>query len=766
MRAFVLSVLLSQVAGWAGDAHRIVAAIASRFIRGSTKKHIAELLEVPPLGRAVDRALIEASIWADSQEWSSELHFAHTPYRDCSAPFDLATNCGFDGSGRCIVTALANYTVRAADISLPASERAQALKFLVHLVADIHNPLHLGFAEDFGGNSIDVFVKEADENCTLHEVWDSALVKEKQEELLAARPVGSELEPWALSEDLISTISSDEDAIDYKLDVHRSDIETRESAIALMGRMATGIVQTYTCDVAYTNEFGAYIESDDRLTDIYVESRATEAMEMLKLAGVRLAELLNTVVWLFNTRERQRYARAVGVVTTTHPVESLERNPYYMLDIDFDADALVYTGAVETEADPAGVAPIAPVPPVSSVSRKKKEKATTTPAPTTTTLSPEEIRRARNARERARKKLRKRLVQGVDIEKAVLVKRRGKYVVTSADLANIEDYFPVQFDVFLVSFSGNLDSTPMTFLFDVAHFGRQIYSTELIAKTLYKIRDLPYVEPPATTTPAPGEFDEDFLSDDEDELDGPEPPSLSFKRVDRDMARFEGELSMGTRRVVSSKRSPEEVRAIAERVFGWTENPAEVDPAAARKAKRKAKDKRLKENALLRKQYGYLPTKQEVWNNKFKSEFENICAYQYEHIIFYVHKDTLANATSPGIKANIYKAYTTDLDLTTQIYMLLDHRIYDGELTDYVGDALRTVEKKNGKLIKKMAGRRKTMWQELSDINEVYFGTDPKRLENLQVIRMLHSKPANVEESYFRMAWSIHQDDAEKRVDF
>ena len=60
----------------------------------------------------------------------------------------------------------------------PRNEKRIALRFIAHLVGDIHQPLHAGFAEDRGGNSVDVRFNGRKEN--LHSLWDTALVELEQ----------------------------------------------------------------------------------------------------------------------------------------------------------------------------------------------------------------------------------------------------------------------------------------------------------------------------------------------------------------------------------------------------------------------------------------------------------------------------------------------------------------------------------------------------------------------------------------------------------
>ncbi|WP_449272051.1 S1/P1 nuclease [Hymenobacter humi] len=61
------------------------------------------------------------------------------------------------------------------DPAKTAAEKLFALKFVVHLVGDVHQPLHVGRGEDRGGNSIQVNWRGRDSN--LHSIWDGDLVE-------------------------------------------------------------------------------------------------------------------------------------------------------------------------------------------------------------------------------------------------------------------------------------------------------------------------------------------------------------------------------------------------------------------------------------------------------------------------------------------------------------------------------------------------------------------------------------------------------------
>lgn len=72
------------------------------------------------------------------------------------------------------MSAIQNYTSRVLDQSLHVVERAQAAKFVIHFVGDIHQPLHTEDVEK-GGNGISVFFDEKRFN--LHHVWDSSIAE-------------------------------------------------------------------------------------------------------------------------------------------------------------------------------------------------------------------------------------------------------------------------------------------------------------------------------------------------------------------------------------------------------------------------------------------------------------------------------------------------------------------------------------------------------------------------------------------------------------
>ena len=180
MRRFTLPVLcfalLCAVAtpafAWGRTGHRLVAALAWDDLSPGTRAAVAELLA----GEA-DPTLPGIAVWADDLRANdpdlgrrtAKWHYVNIAEHDCA--YDAARACP---GGACVVEAIRNQAAILANRSRPRAQRAQALKFVVHFVGDVHQPLHAGFAHDKGGNRFQVNLGGRGGN--LHSLWDSGLL--------------------------------------------------------------------------------------------------------------------------------------------------------------------------------------------------------------------------------------------------------------------------------------------------------------------------------------------------------------------------------------------------------------------------------------------------------------------------------------------------------------------------------------------------------------------------------------------------------------
>ena len=166
-----LLLLPSLALAWGNEGHETVAAVAETFLTPQARRQVTQLLAADP----TDHDMVAASTWADrirhAQPQTAPWHFVDIPF-DAPSGFDQARDCATD---RCIVAVLQHQIATLGDRRQPARQRAEALKWVIHLVGDLHQPLHAAERNhDRGGNEVWVIFNGHKQR--LHAVWDSGLV--------------------------------------------------------------------------------------------------------------------------------------------------------------------------------------------------------------------------------------------------------------------------------------------------------------------------------------------------------------------------------------------------------------------------------------------------------------------------------------------------------------------------------------------------------------------------------------------------------------
>ncbi len=171
----------AQVAlAWGPQGHRTIGAIADRLLTPAAHAAVLHILEDDrdkfgsPSGR---RTLESVSDWADEVRGTPAerlaWHYDDVPI--CGA-FDKARYCP---DGQCNTGQLERLIAVLGDTRAGARERDEALKWVVHLLGDIHQPLHAADNADHGGNLVPVALAgvhtRGREN--LHRAWDNDLVQ-------------------------------------------------------------------------------------------------------------------------------------------------------------------------------------------------------------------------------------------------------------------------------------------------------------------------------------------------------------------------------------------------------------------------------------------------------------------------------------------------------------------------------------------------------------------------------------------------------------
>jgi len=177
----VLSVVFAGVSDWARPAwawgrmgHRVAGQLAESRLSDAARKAVRELLEP-------GETLADASLWADEHKRdipeSAPWHYVNVPITEVGyAPrFCLATGC--------VVYKIPDFQRVLADTTAPRAERQKALRFLAHLVQDLHQPVHVGDNHDRGGNGLQL--QYFGKGTNLHRIWDFEMLERGEPKLSA-----------------------------------------------------------------------------------------------------------------------------------------------------------------------------------------------------------------------------------------------------------------------------------------------------------------------------------------------------------------------------------------------------------------------------------------------------------------------------------------------------------------------------------------------------------------------------------------------------
>jgi hypothetical protein len=253
-----------QALAWGPEGHAIIAEIAQRHLSEKARARIAAIL-----GPGVSLASIAS--WADdvraSRPETYNWHFVDVPL--AASAYDAARDCKPDkAKGECIIAAVAALRGEVAARRTPARKRREALKFLVHFIGDLHQPLHT-VLEEKGGNRVAVtFFKQPNspfgaaprEATNLHAVWDGGLIRHC---VWSWNAYVDRLQyDWLPGQDLTALARGT--PVQWAEEAHKA-----------------------ARDVAFTVEKGA------ELGDDYVNRAVPVLDRQLAVAGLRLARVLN-----------------------------------------------------------------------------------------------------------------------------------------------------------------------------------------------------------------------------------------------------------------------------------------------------------------------------------------------------------------------------------------------------------------------------------------------------------------------------------------
>jgi len=175
VKIFIISlilILVNSALQWGQQGHQMVAQIASNRLSSKVSSIVKQFLGDKTLAQV--STLPDIYVHTNAGDWSGPCHYADLPTGATHFKWEYCP-------GFCVVKSVQNYT-KILDSEANKVVKCKygdeiepcALEFLTHYVGDIHQPLHIGWESDLGGNTIkaDFFGKMAN----LHSVWDTSII--------------------------------------------------------------------------------------------------------------------------------------------------------------------------------------------------------------------------------------------------------------------------------------------------------------------------------------------------------------------------------------------------------------------------------------------------------------------------------------------------------------------------------------------------------------------------------------------------------------
>ncbi|MGE4063248.1 MAG: S1/P1 nuclease [Rhodospirillaceae bacterium] len=332
--AILLTFSLRSAEAWDDKGHAIIGAIATHYMTPAVRKEVEALLksDTDPLA-APDIA--SAATWADRyRDSKTRLHYEATANWHFASIYANRPNipeacfghtrlaAGIAASegpaNACVIDKIDQFRDELADRSTPPAERLIALKYLLHLVGDVHAPLHVADMHNQHGKVIDVVAGDKSITPgTLFGYWETALVKR----------LGSN--PQDVANELVAKISPADTALWSGQVTHIWALEAHQ----------IGVEHAYGTMLSRFED-GRFVISSDELE----RGKAIVAVQLSK-AGVRLAGLLNdalgpksqsTTMPAAPTNPKQGRAVATAMCAVCHVIDTRGvKGPAYTTAPDF-----------------------------------------------------------------------------------------------------------------------------------------------------------------------------------------------------------------------------------------------------------------------------------------------------------------------------------------------------------------------------------------------------------------------------------------------
>ncbi len=176
-KIFLVVLLLAPLTSfcWGVTGHRVIAEIAQNHLSKRSKKELKKIIGRENLAMWANWPDFIKSDTTHTWDKASKWHYVNLPDNLSKDEFISKLQ---SSTGENLYTQIKAMVAQLRDESLSRETRQIALRFLIHFVGDLHQPLHVGREEDQGGNKISV--TWFDKPTNLHSVWDVSLVDFQQ----------------------------------------------------------------------------------------------------------------------------------------------------------------------------------------------------------------------------------------------------------------------------------------------------------------------------------------------------------------------------------------------------------------------------------------------------------------------------------------------------------------------------------------------------------------------------------------------------------
>ncbi|HKT47599.1 MAG TPA: S1/P1 nuclease [Candidatus Acidoferrales bacterium] len=295
---------IPRAKAWGCKGHQTVAYLAEKHLTPEAKQFIVKLLTDNPIdpslkrycGNALSDVMADAATWADDyrdldktvnkEHPTAEWHYIDIPL---NAPAgEVEQFCTPTG---CVTQAITQQLAVLKDKNASATQRANAARFLIHFVGDIHQPLHSSDNKDRGGNCVPLkylrrnpHLYHGSYSPNLHHIWDTEMVEADMQ--------GADPEEFAGTLDGEFAASVEDwqkggvQVDEWAQEGHQYAIDTAYGAFAVKIPVQTG---SPTCTAVEKKLLNKHITA----SAAYVDAATPVVEERLAQAGVRLAMVLN-----------------------------------------------------------------------------------------------------------------------------------------------------------------------------------------------------------------------------------------------------------------------------------------------------------------------------------------------------------------------------------------------------------------------------------------------------------------------------------------